>query len=195
MSDADPRIEAYFAKKGKWHDELKALRAILRDTDLTETFKWRSPCYTFEDANVATIWRMKESCGLSFFKGVLLKDEKDILVAPGENSRSVRLKKFTSVSDIDKLKSTLKAYVREAIAIEKAGLKVAFTKDDLDYPEELTAALRNNAKLKAAFEALTPGRRRGYVLHFSQAKQAATRTSRIEKATPHILAGKGMHDR
>ncbi len=195
MNDRTAKIEAFFADATRWRDELRALRAILLDCPLTEEFKWRSPCYTADGGNVATVWGLKEGCVLSFFKGVLLKDPEGILVAPGANSRSVRMIRFTSLSEIAGIEATVKAYVEEAIALEKAGRKVEFRKDDLAWPEELTQALGADPELKAAFEALTPGRRRGYILHFSHAKQPATRRSRIEKHAPRIRAGKGLHDR
>ncbi|MEQ9335374.1 YdeI/OmpD-associated family protein [Thalassobaculum sp.] len=195
MSEADPRIEAFFANTPRWQDELAALRAILRDCPVAEEFKWRSPCYTAAGGNVATVWGLKDACVLSFFKGVLLKDPEGILVAPGENSRSVRMMRFTGVPQIAGLKAVIEAYVREAVEAEKAGLKVDLPKDDFALPDELVAKLDEDPALKAAFEALTPGRRRGWALHFSQPKQSATRVSRIEKAAPRILDGKGMHDR
>jgi uncharacterized protein YdeI (YjbR/CyaY-like superfamily) len=195
MSETNPKVEAFFAQAKAWTDELAALRRILLDCPLSEDFKWRSPCYTFQGGNVATIWGFKDYCTLSFFKGVLLKDPKGILVPPGDNSRSVRMAKFTSLAEIAKSEDVLKAYIRDAIALEQAGLKVDFPKDDLAPPDELVSALHEDPDLKAAFEALTPGRQRGYILHFSQPKHSSTRASRIEKATPRILGGKGMHDR
>ncbi len=195
MSKENPRVEAFFAKPGPWQDELGALREILLACPVTETFKWRSPVYTAGGSNVATVWGLKANCALSFFKGVLLKDPEGILVAPGANSRSVRMMKFTSVAEIRRMEPILKAFVREAVVVENAGLKVEFPKDDLVYPDELVDALDADADLRGAFEALTPGRQRGWVLHFSQPKQAATRVSRIAKASPRILDGKGMHDR
>ena len=195
MTEADPRIEAFFTDAKLWREELRALRAILLDAPLAEEWKWRSPCYTFEGANVALLWGFKEECRLGFFKGVLLKDPKGLLVAPGENSRSSRTLNFSSVAEVERHEDVIRAYLAEAIAIEEAGLKVDLPKDDLNPPEELTAMLDAAPDLRAAFEALTPGRRRGWILHFSQPKQSATRRSRIEKAAPRILAGKGMHDR
>ncbi|WP_193368885.1 YdeI/OmpD-associated family protein [Pelagibius marinus] len=195
MSEVNPKVEAFFTKAKKWREELEALRAILLDCPVTEEFKWRSPCYTFQQGNVATIWGLKEGCVLSFFKGVLLKDTEGLLVAPGENSRSVRIIRFTSVPEIAEKEAVLKAYIQEAIEVEKAGLKVDFRKDDLVFPEELTVRLDEDPDLKRAFEALTPGRRRGYILYFSQPKQSKTRASRIEKCAPRILDGKGLHDR
>jgi uncharacterized protein YdeI (YjbR/CyaY-like superfamily) len=189
------KVEAFFAKDGSWRGELTALRAILLDCGLTEEFKWRSPVYTAGGGNIAIVWGFNDYCGLGFFKGVLLKDPEGILVAQSENSRSARVAKFTSVAEIAALEDVLKAYVREAVANEKAGLKVDLPKDDLDYPPELADRLDGDPEFSTAFEALTPGRRRGWVLHFSGAKQPATRASRIDKAAPKILAGKGMHDR
>lgn len=195
MSETNAKVEAFFSDAKTWRKELEALRAILLESPLSEDFKWRSPCYTFQGGNVATLWGFKQDCALSFFKGVLLKDPKGILVAPGENSRSVRMVRFTGVAEIADKQPVLKDYIREAIAVEKAGLKVEFRKDDLDRPQELVERLDADPALKAAFEALTPGRQRGYILHFSQPKQSKTRVSRIEKYAPRILAGKGLHDR
>ena len=195
MSDVNAKVEAFFANKKQWQDELKALRAILLECPVTEEFKWRAPCYTFEGGNVATLSGLKDNCTLMFFKGVLLKDPEGILIAPGENSRSMRVIRFTSVADIAARADVLKDYIHEAIALEKAGLKVALRKDDLDLPDELIGKLQHDPALKTAFEALTPGRRRGYILHFSQPKQSKTRVSRIEKSIPRILHGKGMDDR
>ena len=195
MDDPDPRIETFFAKSRKWRDELLALRKLLLDCGLAEEFKWRSPVYTAHGGNVAILWGFKDYCGLGFFKGVLLKDPEGILVAQGENSRTARIVKFTSVAEIAARQAALKDYIREAVQIEKAGLRVDLPKDDLDYPAELIDRLNGDPDFRAAFEALTPGRQRGYVLHFSQPKQSATRASRIDKAAPRILAGKGMHDR
>ena len=195
MGEPDPRIEAYFARQKTWRDELLALRSLLLGCGLAEEFKWRSPVYTAHGGNVAIIWGFKDYCGLGFFKGVLLNDPKGILVAQGENSRSVRIVKFTGMADIATRDAVLRGYIREAVEIEKAGLKVDLPKDDMEYPAELVGRLDGDPDFRAAFEALTPGRRRGYVLHFSQPKQPATRVSRIDKAAPRIFAGKGMHDR
>lgn len=195
MSGKHPKADAFIAAAKKWREELEALRTILLDGPLTEDFKWRSPCYTFQDGNVATIWGLKDACALSFFKGVLLKDAADILVAPGENSRSVRMIKFTNVAEIVETETILREYVLEAVEIEKAGLKVDFKDEALGFPGELLGRLDRDPELKTAFEALTPGRQRGYVLHFSQPKQSRTRESRIEKSVQRILAGKGLHDR
>lgn len=192
--DGALRIEAFFAQD-RWQAELGALRAILADCGLMEEFKWRSPCYTVEGRNVAVLWSFRESAALGFFKGVLLKDPDGLLVAPGENSRSARLLRFTDLDQIAGMEGTIRTYIREAIELEKAGARVDLPKDDLAYPEELLVALEEDPELQAAFDALTPGRRRGYVLHFSQPKQPATRQLRIAKSRDRILAGKGMHDR
>jgi uncharacterized protein YdeI (YjbR/CyaY-like superfamily) len=195
MSGTNPKVDAYFSNTEKWREELETLRRILLDCPVTEEFKWLSPCYTFQKGNLVTIAGFKEYCVLSFFKGVLLKDTEGILVAPGENSRSVRMVKFTSVPEIVEMEAVLKDYVHEAIEVEKAGQKVDFRKDDLVLPRELISKLDENPDLTAAFEALTPGRQRGYTLYFSQPKQSKTRLSRIEKYVPRILEGKGLHDR
>lgn len=195
MTTADPKVDAYFARLGQWKAEILALRAILLDCPVQETFKWRSPCYTAAGGNVATLWAMKAFCGLSFFKGVLLRDEAGILIAPGDNSRSVRVARITSVEEVEMLAPLLKRYVLEAVENEKAGRTVTFEPDDLPYPAELVDRLARDPALAAAFDDLTPGRRRGYVLHFSQAKQPATRAARIDKHAARILQGKGMQDR
>lgn len=184
---------AYIHALRKWRPEMEKLRAIVLDCGLEETFKWGSPCYMAEGANLVMLYPQKNFCTLAFMKGVLLKDEKKILVAPGEHSQSARRAHFTNVEDIAKLAPTLKKYIREAIAAERAGLQVA--KHDLVLPAELQARLDRTPALKKAFAALTPGRRRGYAIFISQAKQSATRASRVEKCVPNILAGKGLNDR
>lgn len=196
MGNAASQVDGFIRKHKTWSAELTALRAILLDCGLTETIKWRQPCYTQDGGNVVILSAMKDAATLSFLKGALLKDAKGILEKPGENSQSARYLKFADIDAIKKRQRTVKAYLKEAIAIEKAGLKVDFkAKHELVYPDELIAKLDANAKLKAAFEALTPGRQRGYVMHFAGAKQSKTRASRIDKCTPAILAGKGLHDR
>lgn len=195
MAETDRRVGVFFTRLTAWREELEALRAILLDSGLTEEFKWRSPVYTAHGGNVAIIWGFKDHAAIGFFKGVLLKDTAGILAAPGENSRSSRVVKFTGVDQIAKLEAVLKDYIREAKEIERAGLKVDFPKDDLVYPEELVGKLDADAAYREAFEALTPGRRRGYVLHFAEPKKAETRLSRIEKAAPRIFAGKGFNER
>lgn len=178
-----------------WHNELVKLREIVLSSGLTEDYKWKQPCYTYNNVNVAMVTAFKEHCVISFFKGVLLKDEKQILTQPGENSQSVKWIKFTDVTEIVKLEKTIKAYIKEAIDIEKSGAKIELKKvEDYTVPEELEQMFKADKKFKAAFEKLTPGRQRGYLLHFTQPKQSATRTSRIEKCLPKILEGKGFFD-
>ena len=171
------------------------LRDILVTSKLDEEFKWNKPCYTHEASNVAIIQPFKSCLGLMFFKGTLLKDPKGILVDNGPNSQAGRRLEFASVQEISKLKSTIKAYIKEAIAIDQSGQKVEFKKNPEPIPDELQEVFRLKPKFKKAFEALTPGRQRAYVLHFSGAKQSATRMSRIEKCMPLILEGKGLNDR
>lgn len=195
MSDERQKLDSFFSEAKVWPEELRALRKILLDCGLTEEFKWRGPCYTFDGGNVAVIWGFKENVALGFFKGVLLKDPEGLLVAPGDNSRAVRMFRFTGLDQIKAIESTIRTYVREAIELEKAGAKVDLPKDDMVYPEELLAALEEDPELQEAFEALTPGRKRGYALHFAQPKQSATRVSRIEKSRDRILAGKGLQER
>ncbi len=179
-----------------WPDELRELRRIALGSGLTEELKWGVPCYTFKNKNVAIVSALKDFASLSFFKGVLLKDPYKLLVAPGKNTQSDRIIKFTDVNTILDLEQVLQEYIREAIEVEKKGLKAEFKKpNDLDVPEEFQQVLDANSDVKAAFEALTPGRQRGYILHFTQPKQSATRESRIEKCLPKILDGKGFHDR
>lgn len=162
---------------------------------LTEELKWRQPCYTYEQHNVCIISSFKDCCLLGFFKGVLLKDRKQLLSAPGPNTQSARQMRFTSLGEIDALESTIKAYVREATALERAGKTVDFKPiTEHAVPEELQARLDAQPAFKKAFEALTPGRRREYMLHIAGAKQAKTRTSRVEKCVPRIMAGKGLRE-
>ena len=192
---ANPKVDAFISKAKKWQEELKKLRAILLDSELTEEFKWNQPCYTFQGKNVAILHGLKESCAFAFFKGALLKDVHGVLTAPGKNTQSGRWIKFTSLREIAEMKSVLKAYVREAIEVEKAGLRVKLRRtSDLKIPEELQTMLDEFPELKTAFEALTPGRQRAYIYHFSAPKQSKTRESRVLKYMPHILKGKGLLD-
>jgi uncharacterized protein YdeI (YjbR/CyaY-like superfamily) len=194
-SKANPKVDAFIGKAKKWQEELKKLRAILLDSELTEEFKWDQPCYTFQGKNVAILHGLKESCAFAFFKGALLKDVHGVLTAPGKNTQSGRWIKFTSLGEIAEMKSVLKAYVREAIEVEKSGLKVKLRKaSDLKIPEELQTMLDEFPALKTAFEALTPGRQRAYIYHFSAPKQSKTRESRVLKYMPQILKGKGLLD-
>ena len=188
----NPKVDAFIDAAKAWKEELRRLRAILLDSELTEDFKWSQPCYTFEGKNVIVLGPMKDSCAFAFFKGALLKDVHGVLTRPGQHSQSTRWIKFTSVREIAEMKSVLKAYIREAIEIEKAGLKVKLKKtSDLKFPEELQTMLDEFPKFRAAFEALTPGRQRGYIYHFSAPKQSKTREARVRKFMPHILKGKG----
>jgi uncharacterized protein YdeI (YjbR/CyaY-like superfamily) len=186
-------------KVNTWAAELAALRALVLEAGLTEECKWGVPCYTFGDdekrGNVVIIHSFKEYCALLFFKGVLLKDPKGILIQQTENVQGARQLRFTDVREIVALKATIKAYLQEAIAVEKAGLKVSMKPTaEFAMPEEFQAKLDASPDLKTAFEALTPGRQRAYLLHFAAAKQSKTREARIEKCTPQILNGKGLLD-
>lgn len=178
-----------------WPEELKQLRRIALDCDLHEEFKWSQPCYTYKAGNILMVTAFKEYAALAFFKGALLEDLHGILVAPGESSQSARQVRFTSVKGILELEPILKAYIYEAIEVEKAGLKVKFKKNPEPIPEELLKKFNEEPALKTAFKALTPGRQRGYILHFSQPAQSKTRESRIEKCMENILKGKGLNDR
>ena len=196
MSPANPAVDPWFAKAKKWQAEIAALREILLACDLVEELKWGKPTYTVDGANIVLIMPLKETCTLLFMKGALLDDAKGLLVQPGENSQSARQMRFTSAAGITKLKATIKSYLPKAIATEQAGLKVDFKKStDLVYPKEFQDELDRNSALREAFFALTPGRQRQYHLHFTGAKQSATRESRVEKAIPLILDGLGLNDR
>ncbi len=195
MNKMNPKVDWYFANAKKWQKEVETLRTIVLDCGLTEELKWGCPCYTYQEGNIVLIHVFKEYCALLFFKGVLLKDAKGILIQQTKNVQVARQIRFTSAQEIVKMKSTLKAYIKEAIAVEKAGLKVDLKKTkEFTMPEEFKNKLEENRALKTAFYALTPGRQRGYLLHFSQAKQAKTREARVAKYTKHILAGKGLED-
>lgn len=191
----NPKVDDFISNATKWQVEMEQLRKLLLDCGLTEEFKWRNPCYSFQGNNVVLIANFKAFCALSFLKGALLQDTNEILCKPGENSQAVRFFKFTNVHQIQDLKPVIKNYIYEAIEIEKAGLKVNF-KDNtaLELVAELQIALAKNPALKTAFEALTPGRQRGYNLYFEAAKQPKTRETRIEKYIPKILDGKGIND-
>ncbi|XOV93742.1 MAG: YdeI family protein [Bacteroidota bacterium] len=191
----NPKVEFFFSKASKWQEEYKRLRTIILDCGLTEELKWGQPCYTFKNANVILIHGFKEYCAVLFPKGVLLKDQDGILIQQTENVQSARQVRFTGIKDIVNVESSLKNYIYEAIEVEKAGLKVKL-KETKDYkvPDEFKAALDRDPKLKTAFEALTPGRQRAYLFHFSQPKKSETRESRIEKAIPDIFKGKGLND-
>lgn len=182
-------------KVHKWTRELELLRKIVLDCGLTEESKWGAPCYTFQNKNVLMVSAFKEFCCISFFKGSLLSDNKKLLAKPGPNSQAVRLFKFKNINEIVKIESDIKAYIFESVEIEKAGLNVPFKKSPEPIPEEFELKINNDPILRNAFEALTPGRKRGYILYFSQPKQSKTRISRIEKCVPMILSGIGLHDK
>jgi uncharacterized protein YdeI (YjbR/CyaY-like superfamily) len=191
----NPKVDDFISNAKKWQPEIEQLRLLLLDCGLTEEFKWRTPCYTFQGNNVVLIGSFKEYCALSFFKGTLLQDSNEILSKPGENSQAVRFFKFTNLQEIQKLKPIIITYIYDAIEIEKAGLKVIFKSNtELELVEELQIALDKNPSLKTAFKALTPGRQRAYNLYFSAAKQSKTRETRIENYIPRILDGKGFND-
>jgi uncharacterized protein YdeI (YjbR/CyaY-like superfamily) len=194
-SKMNPKVKGFFRKAKKWQQEMEKLRMIVLECPLTEELKWGKPCYTFQDRNVVIIQGFKEYCALLFTKGVLLKDPKGILVQQTENVQAARQLWLTGVREIVHMKPVLKAYIKEAIAVEKAGLEVTYKKtSEFKMPEELRDRMAESPALKAAFEALTPGRQRGYLLYFSGAKQSKTRESRIEKWMPQILKGKGLND-
>jgi len=191
----NPKVDVFLSKAKKWQEELKKLRMIILDCGLTEELKWGVPCYTFEKRNIVLIHGFKEYCALLFVKGALLNDPKGILIQQMENVQAARQIRFTNVREIVKMKPILKAYIYEAIEVEKAGLKVNFKKTtEFIIPEEFQNKLDKIPALKTAFYALTPGRQRAYILYFSAPKQSKTRASRVERCTPRILNGKGLND-
>jgi uncharacterized protein YdeI (YjbR/CyaY-like superfamily) len=191
----NPKVDFYFSKAKNWQEEIKQLRMLILDCGLTEELKWGVPCYTLQKSNIVLIHVFKDYCAILFFKGALLKDAKGILIQQTENVQAARQARFTNVQEIIKKQMILKAYINEAIEVEKAGLKVELKKTtEFSMPEEFQNQLNKNATLKKAFQALTPGRQRAYLLYFSAPKQPKTRTSRIEKSTPQILNGKGLND-
>jgi uncharacterized protein YdeI (YjbR/CyaY-like superfamily) len=190
------KVDSYYETATQWPAELQRLRSILQDTPLAEDFKWRGPCYTYDGGNVLILGEFKDGCRVTFFKGALLEDPDGLLDRPGENSQAARLLRFTDVDEIDRAEPALRGFVQQAIAAEEAGLKVEVAeRPELELPDELLAAFDDVTGLQAAFEALTQGRQRGYVLHFADAKKSETRAARIEKCIPKIFAGKGIHDR
>ncbi len=191
----NPKVDAFIENEQKWRSEFEELREIVLDCDLTEGLKWGVPCYTVDSKNVVLIHGFKDYCAILFVKGALLKDTKGILIQQTENVQAGRQIRFTGVEEIAATEAALKDYIREAVEIEKAGLEVDFKKNtEYTIPEELQSKFSENPALKMAFEALTPGRQRAYMLHFSQPKQAKTREARVEKYAPQILAGKGLND-
>ena len=191
----NPKVDAFISGADKWREEFGKLREIILSCGLTEELKWGVPCYTLEGKNVVLIHGFKEYCAVLFVKGALLTDPDGVLVQQTENVQAGRQIRFTGVQQIADMEATLKAYIVEAADIEKAGMEVEFRKDtEYTVPEELQRRFDEDAALKMAFEALTPGRQRAYLLYFSQPKQTKTRESRIEKYAPQILAGKGLND-
>ena len=190
----NPEVDAYIGRSEKWPEEMAALRPILLGCDLTEEIKWGKPCYTHDGSNVVIIQEMKDFLALMFFKGALLKDPEGVLEEQGPNSRSARRIEFTSIDDVARLADTVEAYVKEALDVEEAGLEVGPAPEPV-LVEELRDVLDEDPSLRAAFEALSPGRRREYNLYFSGAKQARTRESRVEKYRRKILDGRGLRDR
>jgi uncharacterized protein YdeI (YjbR/CyaY-like superfamily) len=190
----NPKVDFYF-KKAQWQKELEQLRMIVLDCGLTEELKWGCPCYTSQKSNIVLIHVFKEYCALLFFKGALLKDTRGILIQQTKNVQAARQVRFTNVREIMKVAPVLKTYIHEAIEAEKAGLKVELKKTaEFPMPEEFEKKLNKTAALKTAFNTLTPGRQRAYLLHFSQPKQSKTRESRIERSIPQIMKGKGLND-
>ena len=191
----NPKVDAFMSAATKWREEFEKLREIILDSELTEELKWGQPCYTYQGKNVLLMHGFKDYCAVLFHKGALLQDADGILIRQTENVQAGRQIRFTSVQEIRRLERTLKAYIREAIEVEKSGLKVELkTTAEYAVPEEFQSRLDTDPALKAAFEALTPGRQRAYIFHFSQAKQSATRASRVEKCIPKILDGLGLDD-
>ena len=195
MNNMNPKVDFFFDKATKWQEGYKQLRTIILDCGLTEELKWGVPCYTYQKKNIILIHGFKEYCAVLFMKGALLHDAKGILIQQTENVQSARQIRFTTVKEIVKLAPTLKAYVYEAIELEKAGVKVELKKtSEYAIPEEFQNKLDKNAALRKAFKALTPGRQRAYIFHFSQPKLSKTRVARVEKYIPQILDGKGIDD-
>lgn len=192
---SNPKVEFFFSKAEKWSEHFAKLRAIILDCQLTEELKWGVPCYTFQNSNILLIHGFKEYCAVLFVKGALLQDSHSVLIQQTEKVQAARQLRFTSVQEIAELEQILKDYIYEAIEVETAGLKVEYKKNtEYVIPEEFQAKLDELSGLKTAFEALTPGRQRAYLLHFSAPKQSKTRTARVEKCTPQILNGKGLND-
>jgi uncharacterized protein YdeI (YjbR/CyaY-like superfamily) len=194
-SKTNPKVDFFFSKAKKWQQEFEKLRTIILDCGLTEELKWGVPCYTFQKKNIVLIHGFKEYCAILFVKGALLKDEKGILIQQTENVQAARQIRFTNVREIVKMETILKAYINEAVESEIAGFKVNYKKAaEFIMPEEFISKLEEVPGLQDAFEALTPGRQRAYILYFSAPKQSKTRVSRIEKSMRQILNGKGLND-
>lgn len=194
-SRMNPKVDEFLSKAKKWKEEYEKLRNIVLDCELTEELKWMHPCYTFQNKNIVLIHGFKEYCALLFHKGALLKDAHGILIQQTENVQAARQIRFTNVREIVAMETILKAYIYEAIEVEKAGLEVNFKKNtEFIIPEEFQNKFDGIPALKTAFEALTPGRQRAYILYFSEPKQSKTRESRVEKCMQQILNGKGLDD-
>ncbi|WP_346238418.1 YdeI/OmpD-associated family protein [Niabella insulamsoli] len=195
MTIPNPKVDFYFEKDNKWQLALQRMRKIALACGLEEVLKWGCPCYIFDGKNIVLIHVFKEYCAYLFFKGALLQDRKKILVQQTKNVQSARQLRFTDADEVTQQEALIKAYIYEAVEIEKSGLQVKMKKTkEFDMPEEFAARLKKDAALKKAFEGLTPGRQRGYLLHFSQAKQTATREARIEKNIKNIMDGRGLND-
>jgi uncharacterized protein YdeI (YjbR/CyaY-like superfamily) len=195
MNKMNPKVDAYLSKSLKWQQEMMKLRMIILDCQLTEELKWGVPCYTFQKSNIVLIHEFKEYCAILFVKGALLHDANGILIQQTENVQAGRQIRFTNVREIVRMETILKAYIYEAIEVEKAGLKVNFKKTtEFIIPEEFQKKLDEIPAFKTAFDALTPGRQRAYIFYFSAPKQSKTRETRVEKCMPQILNGKGLND-
>jgi uncharacterized protein YdeI (YjbR/CyaY-like superfamily) len=195
LNEMNPKVDWFFEKEKRWHDEVAKLRAIVLNCGLTEELKWGNPCYMHKDDNIVLIHVFKEYSALLFFKGVLINDTHGLLIQQTENVQVARQMRFTNVEEIADQAAIIKGYIHEAIEVEKAGLKVAMkTTQEFKVAEEFQYKIDHIPALKTAFEALTPGRQKGYLLHFAQAKQSKTREARVEKYIPQILAGKGLED-
>ncbi len=195
MNNTNPKVDFYFIKEKQWQEEIKELRTIIHDCQLTEELKWGVPCYTFQKSNIALIHVFKEYCAILFVKGALLKDTRDILIQQTENVQAARQIRFTNLQEIVEMEPILKEYIYEAVEVEKAGLKVNYKKaTEYSIPDEFQNKLDENLALETAFYALTPGRQRAYLLYFSAPKQSKTRESRVEKYMQQMLNGQGLND-
>lgn len=196
MTGRITEVDAFIDRAGRWQDQMKALREILLDCGLTEELKWRKPCYTAHGGNIVIMQPFKAHLSLMFFKGSLLDDDEGLLRSQGENTQAARRMEFTSVEQVSRRNSTLKSYIEEAVAVEEAGLEVPEKKvEDYEVPPEFATRLREDETYREAFEALTPGRKKSYLIHFSGAKRASTRERRVEKCRTKVLEGKGLNER
>lgn len=196
MTQENPKVDKFIDRQDQWRDEMVKLRTIALDCPVTEELKWGKPCYAHDGSNIAILQGFKQYCAILFPKGVLFKDPEGVLVKVGPNTQSGRQIRFADLSEVEKLESVVRDYILEGIEVEKAGLEVEFkSTDEFDVPSELTAILDEMPEYQEAWDNLTPGRQRGWLLHFSGAKQSKTRASRVEKAMPAIMEGKGLNDR